>query len=385
MLKTVLAENSITHDQLANDVGLSRPALSALVNHDRWPVSTNARELRAAISKFLQARGIDAKRVFCKEASPRANAATPSSQPQTQVQENQMLLRKQTLSQAARRVFNLQRNPFAEPTQHTDVFMSPDIRYVREAMHGVTRHGGFLAVVGESGAGKSTLREELLDRVQREKQSVLVAQPYVLGMEDSDSKGKTLRAQHIAESIMSAVAPLARIASSPEQRFAQLHKVLIGSSRAGNMHVLIIEEAHALPVPTLIHLKRFIELKDGMRPLLGVILMGQSELVLKLSQADQRVREVVQRLEIVQLPPLDAQLESYLAHKFERAGTALTRVLEPGAIEALRVRLTPTDSRRRQEGSLLYPLAVQNVLTAAINAAAELGCERVTADIVKEV
>lgn len=384
MLKTVLATHRITHDQLAADIGLSRPAVSALVNHDRWPVSTDARALRTAISRYLLARGIDAKRVFRKEASPRGNATTPVSQPKPEDQEEQMLLRKQTLSQAARRAFGLERDPFGSCTKPEDVFMSPDIRYVREALHGVTRHGGFLAVVGESGAGKTTLREELLERLAREGSRAIIAQPYVLASEDSNERGRKLQSQHMAEAIMAAVAPLEALKSSLDARFRQLHRVLIESHRAGHQHVLIIEEAHSLPIPTLRALKRYLELKDGMRPLLSIILFAQPELMLKLTETDPRVREIVQRLEVVELPPLDAQLEPYIAHRFERAGVPAQRVLDAGAIDALRSRLSPVDKRQRA-GSLLYPLVIHNVITAAMNAAAELGLERVSADIVKEV
>ncbi|MDE8666928.1 ATP-binding protein, partial [Pseudomonas aeruginosa] len=66
---------------------------------------------------------------------------------------------------------------------------------------------GFLAVVGESGAGKSTLRRDLVHRLNTENAPVIPIEPYVLAMEDSDTKGKTLRVTHIAETMMAAVAP----------------------------------------------------------------------------------------------------------------------------------------------------------------------------------
>ena len=81
-----------------------------------------------------------------------------------------------------------------------DVFLSRDIRYVRESMFQVARNGGFLAVVGESGAGKTTLREELIDRIRREEQAIITVEPYVQAMEGSEKNGKTLRSLHrIAE------------------------------------------------------------------------------------------------------------------------------------------------------------------------------------------
>ncbi|CAM5600265.1 AAA family ATPase [Rhodanobacter lindaniclasticus] len=207
---------------------------------------------------------------------------------------------------------------------------------------------------------------------------MIVVEPYVLAMEGNDQTGKTLKAQHIAESIMAAVSPLAKTKSSPEARFRQLHEALRDSSRAGHSHVLVIEEAHSLPLATLKHLKRFRELKDGLRPLLSVILLGQSELATKLSEHNPEVREVVQRIEVIVLPALDTDLDAYLAHRFKRAGTPVDQVLAKGATDALRAKLTPA----RGTGTLLYPLAVHNALAAAMNRAADLGVPQVNADVI---
>ena len=198
-------------------------------------------------------------------------------------------------------------------------------------------------------------------------------------MEGSDSIGQTLRSQHIAEAIMACVAPLARTLRSPEARFRQLHESLRESSRAGHSHVLVIEEAHSLPLATLKHLKRFRELKDGLRPLLSVILIGQPELGLKLSEHNPEVREVVQRIEVVHLPTLGPSLGDYVAHRFKRVGVALDKVIDRSALDALRGKLTPS----RGDGNLLYPLAVHNALAAAMNRAADLGAPVVTADLIR--
>jgi type II secretory pathway predicted ATPase ExeA len=301
-----------------------------------------------------------------------------------------MLLRKQGLAPAAKKHFGLFRDPLADEVgSHEDVFVSPDIRYVREAMWQTARHGGFIAVVGESGSGKSTLRKDLIDRIRRDGQNVIVIEPYVLGMEENDSKGKTLKAGHIAEALLSAVAPLESVKSSPEARFRQVHRVLRDSRRSGNQHVLIIEEAHGLPIATLKHLKRFFELEDGFTKLLSIVLIGQSELRSKLNENDPNVREVVQRCEVIELLPLDGRLEEYMKFKFERAGKVAAEVIDEKGIDAMRARLTAqgAGSGRRDvvAVSLLYPLAVNNLLTACMNLAAELGAPRVSADVVREV
>lgn len=361
-LKSAIDDAGIKQGALAHACGLSRPALNAFVNRGELPVDAHRGETEQRIRAYVKSHGGKVAGLFDHVQ-----------------EEDAMLLRKCSLSPAARRHFNLVKDPFADPTETDDVFLSPDIRYVREAMYQTARHGGFMAVVGEVGAGKSTLREELIDRIQREEQAVIVVQPYVLASEGTDTVGKTLRSHHIAEAIMAAVAPLAKPKSSPEARFRQLHESLRDSARAGHAHVLILEEAHSLPLPTLKHLKRFRELKDGLRPLLSVILIGQPELALKLSEHNPEVREVVQRIEVVTLNALDKDLQGYLTHRFKRAGLSLDKVLAPSALDALRTKLTPT----RASGTLLYPLAVHNALAAAMNRAAELCAPVVDADIVR--
>lgn len=377
-LKAKLAERDITLQDVAVATGVSRTAISLLLSRGIWP-SRRRRAFTARLDAFLTQHGItDAK----KKAPKRSNARGPVVPPTTEDERNDtMLLRKATLSPAARQHFKLARDPFTECREPADVFLSADARYVREAMWSTVRHGGFLGVVGESGAGKTTLREELIERIQRDEPSIIVCQPYVLAMEDKDTVGKTLRSHHIAECIVRNVAPLAPPRSSPDARFHQLHQVLRDSARSGMRHTLLIEEAHCLPIPTLKHLKRYLELKDGMRPLLSIILIGQPELVLKLDERNPQVREVAQRIELVHLAPLDQHLPEYLRHRFARVGAALDEVIDAGGLDAIRARLTPSGKHQRG-GSLLYPLAVHNAMAAAMNAAASLGAPKVTRDVV---
>ena len=367
-LRGYLQQAGIQVGELATHLRISRPAVSQLINHGIWP-ARNADAIATGIDTFLLDKGA-------------ANNAWREYEQPTQDKPEEtlaMLLRKINLTPQARRHFQLAGDPFAEPVSADEVFLSPDIRYVRESMYQVARNGGFMAVIGESGAGKSTLREELQDRIRREEQAVIIIEPYVLAMEGTDQIGKTLRAQHIGEAIMACVDPLAKTKSSPEARFRQVHETLRNSARAGHNHVLIIEEAHSLPMATLKHLKRFRELKDGLRPLLSIILVGQPELATKLSEHNPEVREVVQRIELVALPPLGNNLAEYLGQRFKRQGLPLEKVMDNGALEALRARLTPP----RGEGSLLYPLAVHNALAGAMNRAADLGVPQVNADLVR--
>lgn len=371
-LKSVLAQARIPIAELARATDASRSALSLLINHDIWPAQ-NRDKLRGQIEAFIGARGLPAADVFANKKPRRVGARRGRVVNPTTEETDPMITYRIKVTQAARAHFRLHADPFDECQEPADLYMSPDIRYVRETMWSTARHGGFVAVVGESGGGKSTLREELIERLQREEQPVHVIQPYTLAMEESDATGKTLRAADIADATMRTVAPLQAPRSSRDARFDQMHKALCNSARAGFKHLLLIEEAHCMPVPTLKHLKRFLELKDGMKRLVGIVLIAQPELLKKLSAANASLREVTQRIEIVQLAPLGAHLNDYLKHRFARVGGNVDAVIEPSAIDALRAAL-----------GNVYPLAMQNLLARAMNTAAQIGAPRVTKDMVKD-
>ncbi|MGQ0708733.1 MAG: AAA family ATPase [Rhodoferax sp.] len=395
-LKNVLQATGRKQSDLAKALGVSQATVAQIVNHGEWPRSLDELDLQERILDFLQTGGAsqaDLSTAFEEVSEQRANAArsvSPSKPAIESNQEDSMLLRKQTLFPATRKHFGLFRDPFQDDIQsHEDMYVSPDIRYVREAMFQTAKHGGLLAVVAESGAGKTTLTRDLEDRIARENQPILLIKPYVLAMEDNDQAGKTLKSTHIAEALMAAVAPLEKPKSSPQARFDQLHKAMSASHTAGYRHCLVIDEAHSLPIPTIVHLKRFFELELGFKKLLSIVLIGQPELKAKLSERNPKVREFVQRCEMVELKPLDGgRLDEYLKFKFERLGKPIAEVIDASGIDALRAKLTLTSNRRgdRPETvSLLYPLAVGNLLTACMNFAAGIGVPTVTADVVKGV
>lgn len=384
-LKEVMKEHQISQQILATAAGISQPAIAQLVNHGKWP-KQHTEQVRQRICEFLDNHELDSAEVF-NEVSPQTNDCDTSAPDSTKSEDETMLLAKQVLLPATKKHFGLFRDPFSDEALQgaEDVFVTPDIRYVREALYQTARYGGFLAVIGESGAGKSTLRRDLIDRINRENDPIIVIEPYIIAMEDNDIKGKTLKAGSIAEAIINTITPLENVKRSQEARYRQLHRVLKDSSNAGYQHVLVIEEAHALPIPTLKHLKRFFELENGFKKLLSIVLIGQPELSLKLSERNQAVREVVQRCEVVQLPPLDNQLTEFLTFKFGRTGKPINEVLTDCAIEAIRNRLSQVKSGRREAVSLLYPLAVSNLIIAGMNLAAQIGVPVVDADVIKGV
>lgn len=401
-LKKVMADHDIQQIALAARVGYSSPTLSLLINHQIWPKSVPEDEFKGRICEALRAMGVSEMHLSTafdvmddkfevetkveKVEPRRSSGTTPAQQKTPDIEAEMTLLRRQVLAPATRRAFGIMRDPFNDDVQETDdVFATPDIRYVRESMFQVGKHGGFMAVVGESGAGKTTLRRDLLDRIQRSGEQIIVIEPYVLGSEDC-AYGRTLRAQAITDAVIQTLAPPGEgLRRTQDGKSRQMHKLLVDSRRAGYSHVLFIEEAHSLPIATLKQLKRFFELEDGFKKLIGIVLVGQPELGEKLSERNPAIREVVQRCEIVQLQPLGQHLEAYLEFKFKRVGANYKELMDDGAIEAVRSRLTFSKAGTRDSMSLLYPLAVNNLVSASVNLAFQLGAPKVTAEIVKEV
>lgn len=393
--KQLLDEHSIRQTWIAKKMNFSPATINLIVKHGKYP-KKNAAHIKQQLITLLVSKGLTEDEVLTamdaaqiSSENDQASETDHAAAPHIELEEEQlMLLRKQTLTPAAKKQFALFKNIFTENIRNAnELYNNSDINYVRESMWQAAKgNTSFIAVIGQSGSGKSTLREELHDRIEREREPVVVIEPYVLATEDNDIKGKTLKSVHIAEAILSALAPSTNAKRSPEARFRQIHNLLKESSRAGHHHLLIIEEAHSLPIPTLKHLKRFTELKNGFTPLLSIILIGQDELKIKLAENNQEVREVVQRCEIVTLEPFtQLTLEDYLKHRCKAADRDLSEFIDASGLDAICTKLTRNIGRRNQHESLLYPLAVGNLITGALNAAADLHVPVVTGDLVMEV
>lgn len=395
-LKAVLMRHGIRQNDWANSIKqdgrgvegkpLSLSAATQIMNWGTWPKLTSMDSIKRQTEEFLRQHDVDEldiAHIWEIDDADSSRSAHPVGihlgQKPARLQPEIEPLEIEMLSPNAKKHFSLFRDPFVEDVQGPeDVFLSADQRYIREAMFSTAKHGGFLAVVGESGAGKTVLRRDLVDRVQRDSQLIVLIQPRLI------DKG-TLTAGAICEAIIDDLRPGEKVKRSLEGKARQVEKLLKDSSRAGNAHALLIEEAHDLSISTLKFLKRFWELEDGFKKLLSIILVGQPELKTKLDErTNYEAREVIRRCEVAELVPLDRHLEEYLTLKFKRVGKPLAELFERDVYDAIRARLT----RQKAGGksiSMVFPLVVNNLVTSAMNLAAEIGADKVGADVIKEL
>jgi type II secretory pathway predicted ATPase ExeA len=271
--------------------------------------------------------------------------------------------------------FKIFRNPFIDDIQKDgDIFMSEDHRYIEAAMLDAAHHGGFLAVIGEVGSGKSVMRRKVVEQLRRDG-DVLVIYPQIID--------KTrLNAASVCDAIIMDISDQ-KPKNKLEQKTRQVSQLLLERSKQGYRSVLIIEEAHDLYISTLKYLKRFYELEDGYRKLLGIILIGQVELKGQFNEATNvGMREVIRRIQIAEIKGLNGAIKEYLALKFKRVGAKVEDIFTDGALEALAGRLTSED-RQHRKISHAYPLVVNNYAAKSMNSAAAMGEPTVSEETVR--
>lgn len=278
------------------------------------------------------------------------------------------------ISQEAMKHFKIFRNPFIDDIQKdSDIYMSEEHRYIEAAMMDAAKHGGFLAVIGEVGSGKSVMRRKVVEQLKKDG-DVIVIFPQMID--------KTrVNAASICDAIIMDLSE-ARPSMKLEAKTRQVHKLLLERAKQGFRAVLIIEEAHDLHTNTLKYLKRFYELEDGFRKLLGIILIGQTELKnLFNEQAHIEMREVIRRIQTAEIKGLNGNTRDYLNMKFKRINVKVDDIFEDGAFKAMSRRLT-TQDRMNKNISHAYPLMVNNYAARAMNMAYEMGEKKVTEAVV---
>lgn len=410
-LMPLCAHLDVTFAALADACGISRSSMSRIASHNQWPSGRDRAELQQLIREHLATAGAtpemlaiafhafagrhfwtapDLEKHAAYQAQLAAAAAAKTANQPDPNEEETMLLPKQTLSPEAKRHFRTLINPFdGEVTTDEQMYVGGEVSYVREACWQCAVTASFVAVVGESGAGKTTILGDLEARIAQEARHAIVIKPSVLGMEETDRRGKTMKSTDILHAVITALDPGATVPQTLQARTKKAQAMLTASADAGNSHLLVIEEAHSLPDATLKHLKRMHEMRQGRKPLMGILLLGQQELKHRLDAGLRggHLREVAQRCELVQILPLDGELGPYLEKRAGAVGRRLGDFLGPDAIDALRSKLTRSvaGAGKARVVSLSYPLAVNNLVTRALNEAASIGVPLVNREVIQSI
>lgn len=219
--------------------------------------------------------------------------------------------------------FGLTESPF-RITPHTDFFFDGANRgaTLDALLYAITHDEGIVKVSGEVGSGKTMLCRVLMERLPDNITLVYLANPS-LARED------ILYA--IADELHLSLPDNAR--ASLVLRTLQDH--LITSFSEGRQVVVLIDEAHAMPVETLEEIRLLSNLEANRHKLLQLVLFGQPELNDILARPD--MRQLKERItHNFGLEPLVRDdIASYLDFRMRAAGYRGPSVFTPAALKMI--------------------------------------------------
>ena len=219
--------------------------------------------------------------------------------------------------------FGMRQDPF---------HVSPDPRFycrtrshesaLAELLFGIETRQGFMVLTGEAGTGKTTLLYKLLDWLkQRGRSSAYVFHAILEPVE---------LLQFILRDF-----GVRTLSLQKGDLVAALHAWLVARNVAGDLPVLILDEAQALPQQTLDELRLLLNLETPRGKLLQIILSGQPELDDKLRLPS--LRQLRQRVMIHSRLTLLSEQEtaSYTARRVAASGCANTALFTPEAMQTI--------------------------------------------------
>lgn len=250
----------------------------------------------------------------------------------------------------------LSRNPFPPTPDAGSYFFTPRLEEdFAEIVHCIEARKGFVLLTGEVGLGKSTLVRRLLDTLQDKNcHSALILNTF---LQDS--------------ALLSAIQADFGLppTDSVDQGLAHLTEFLIAKHQAGDINLLVIDDAQNLSVESLELVRLLCNLETGQEKLLQILLVGQPELEQTL--ATPGLRQLKSRIiKHARLSGLHRdEVARYFDFRVNAAGAEGRLSLEPAAADILH-RTTEGNLRRIHLvlDRCLYGLASTraSVVTAAL-------------------
>lgn len=208
-------------------------------------------------------------------------------------------------------------NLFAFFGLHEDPFkLTPDpgfyfpSRIHQEALHSleyiISNREGFCMVTGEPGTGKTTLVNVFREKWKDRADIALVLTPRLSPNDFLMALFDELR--------------LNVDRKNKNELLKDLRELLIEKYFSGKYVVIIVDEAHNLPVETLEELRLLSNLETDKEKLVQIVFIGQPELENRLMQ--EQLRQLNQRItERIRLRPLTLEeTHAYIQHRLNKAG-----------------------------------------------------------------
>ncbi len=219
--------------------------------------------------------------------------------------------------------FGLKENPFNVNPDPRYLFFTKDIdEALSGLMYGVQNRKGFITLTGEVGTGKTTLVNRILEWLHQRR----VSTAFLFN--------SRMNTNQLFDFILAEFG-IACESRTKSQQLIQLNQWLLERHRAGEIAVLIVDEAQNLTYPVLEEIRLLTNLETSTEKLLQIVLSGQPELEekLKLPQLRQLRQRIVLRCKT--FPLTKEQTHDYIAERLRIAGTRGEPIFSPQAVEAI--------------------------------------------------
>ncbi len=180
---------------------------------------------------------------------------------------------------------------------------------------------GIIKVSGEVGSGKTMLCRMLLEKLPEHIEAIYLANPSLSREEMlyaiADGLGLNIKDERVGIIMQS------------------IQNKLEEKAREGKRIVVLVDEAHAMPLDTLEELRLLYNLQVGNAKLLQIVLFGQPELNAKLEQPNMRQLKdrIAHHFNMQPLSP--STLESYLMFRMRQAGYHGPDIFSADAIQCI--------------------------------------------------
>jgi general secretion pathway protein A len=217
---------------------------------------------------------------------------------------------------------------------------------------------GFCLLTGEPGTGKSTLVRIFLNKWQEKAEIALVMTP-------------RLSPEEFLQAILEDLGVVYSPGGNKNHMLKAFRDFLLSHAVDGRRVAIVVDEAQNLQIETLEELRLLSNLETEKEKLLQIILIGQPELVEKLSA--EQLKQLNQRISVrASLSPLPARnTADYLATRLRQGGANAGVFFDKSALEAI----------HRRSGGI--PRLINLIASRSLMAAYLQGCSTVQGNQVK--
>jgi type II secretory pathway predicted ATPase ExeA len=217
--------------------------------------------------------------------------------------------------------FGLREDPFRVNPDPRYLFLTPSTQEALTSLaYGIRCRYGIIVMTGEVGTGKTTLLHALLDGLRQ----VRACTAFLFN--------PRLSVDGLIASLMADFG-IPCTSQLKHEALAQLNRWLLDRFHAGQMAVLVIDEAQHLSTEALEEIRLLTNLETATEKLLQIVLSGQPELEekLKYTQLRQLRQRITIRCRTAPLTPEETQ--GYVLKRLEIAGANDQPIFSPEALE----------------------------------------------------